>query len=132
MTGIDTNILYYSIDNSDEKKHRISVNIIEDVFHHPTQFKIALQAIAELNYAIGRKNYKALKLASELSETLLGFSEIIVHYTEKELRLSIMEPKLFDALMSYTYATSGCSAVYTENIKDMPKLKGLKFINPFL
>ena len=132
MTGIDTNILFYAIDNSDEKKHRISLRIIEDILRNSEQYKISLQAIAELNYAVARKNKNAAKLASELSETLLAHSGMIVHYTEKELRLAINESKLFDALLTYTYVTSGCHEIYSENLKDMPKVKGVKFINPFL
>lgn len=132
MTGVDTNILFYAIDNSDERKHRISIKIIEDIIRNPRNYKISLQAIAELNHAVARKNKNAAKLASELSEALLAFSDMIVHYSEKELRLAIIENRMFDALLAYTYATSGCNEVCTENIKDMPKLKGMKFINPFL
>lgn len=100
MTGVDTNILFYAIDNSDEKKHRISVKIIEDILRNPEQYKISLQAIAELNYAVARKNKNAAKLASKLSEALLGFSAMIIHYSEKELRLAIQENNLFDALLA--------------------------------
>lgn len=131
MTGIDTNVLYYAIDNSDEAKHLAAVRIIEEIISRPIHFKISLQAIAELNHAVARKNKNAAILAAELSETLLTFPELIVHYTEKELRLAMLENKLFDALLAYTYATSGCNIIWTENVKDMPKLKGIKFINPF-
>ena len=130
MTGIDTNILFYSIDNSDERKHRIALKIVEDIFRTPGSYRVSLQAVAELNYAVARKNKNAAKLAAELSEALLTSSSA-VHYTEKELRLAMNEGKLFDALLAYTYATSGCHEIFTENIKDMPQLKGVKFVNPF-
>ena len=132
MTGLDTNILFYAIDNSDEVKHLKSIRIIQEVINKPADFKVSLQVIAELNYAVKRKKQAASRLASELSEALLSFPETTVHYTEKELRLALTENKLFDALMAYTYVMCGCTTIYTENLKDMPKLKSIKFINPFL
>lgn len=132
MTGLDTNILFYAIDNSDEIKHRKSLLIIQELIKNPADFKVSLQVIAELNYSVKRKKQAAASLASELSEAVLSFPELIVNYTEKELRLALMENKLFDALMAYTYITCGCTTIYTENIKDMPKLKSIKFVNPFL
>ena len=131
MIGIDTNILFYSIDNSDETKHQISLKIIEDLFQHPDNYKVSLQVLAELNSSIRRKNNKAMNLASELSMTILKLKECIISYKEDEFKLALNEPHLFDALIAHTYASAGCTRIITENLKHMPKIKGVKFVDPF-
>lgn len=102
MIGIDTNILFYSIDNSDETKHQISLKIIEDLFQHPANYKVSLQVLAELNSSIRRKNNKAMNLASELSMTILKLKECIISYKDDEFKLALNEPHLFDALIAHT------------------------------
>ena len=131
MIGIDTNILLYSIDNSNEEKHAKALEIIEDIFRNPENYCISLQVLSEFAYVINKKYRKAKSLAKELIIYLLNSGVKIVNYSEKELLLAMQHKKVFDALIAYTYYLSGCNTLLTENKKDMPKIKELKIVNPF-
>lgn len=131
MTGIDTNVLFYAIDNSDQQKHQTALQLVSTLFQQPSDYKVSVQALAELNYAVSRKQAKASALAEALSNAVMNLPELLTNYTAKELRLALGEKKLFDALIAYTYAASGCDTVLTENLKDMPKLMNVKFIDEF-
>ncbi len=131
MIGIDTNILLYSIDNSDKEKHAKALEIIEDLFNNPQNYCISLQVLSEFAYVINKKYRKARSLAKELIIHLLNSKAKIINYSEKELLLSINHKNLFDALIAYTYHLSGCDTLLTENKKDMPRIKEFKLVNPF-
>ena len=130
--GIDTNILYYMIDNTEKEQHNKAIEILKDVMSNPGRYMFSLQVLAELISAVKKKNYKeALEDTYKLIEYLLNSPSIKVSYTLNEFRLSYRHSKIWDALIAYTYFLNGCRILYTENIDDMPKIEGLKYVNPF-
>lgn len=129
--GLDTNILYYSISSDEKAKHKKSTQIIEELIEKPYNFMISYQAIAELNHAI-RKNENLKDLAIELTNNILDTFKTIPHYSKTEINLSLGKKPFFDSLMAHTYYNNGCNKIFTENIKDMPKIENLEYINPYL
>ena len=130
--GIDTNILYYMIDNTEKEKHDKAIEILKDIILNPDQYMFSIQVLAELVSAVKKKgNEDALQDTYKLIDYLLNSPSVKVSYTLNEFKLSYRHDKLWDALIAYTYFLNGCRILYTENIDDMPNIEGLKYINPF-
>ena len=130
--GIDTNILYYMIDNTDREKHARAINILRDIMSNPARYMFSLQVLAELINAVKKKRHEeALEDTYKLVDYILNSPSIKVSYTLNVFRLSYRHDKLWDALIAYTYFLNGCRILYTENIDDMPNIEGLIYINPF-
>ncbi len=132
MIGIDTNILFYSLDNSDVEKHRVAVRIVRDILEHPGRYSVSLQVLGELAYTLHRKaGGEALETGLELIDRILRIPVSKPVYGEVEIRLSLRHRRFWDALLAYTYLNAGCTKVYTENIGDMPRIGGLEYVDPF-
>ena len=120
------------IDNSDPRKHEIAYNIFVDMLNIPSKYIISIQVLSELINSIRLKNRKALKLSYELINNIIEIHIKIVSYDLEIFKLSIYEENIWNALMAYTYALNNASEILTENIRDMPNIKGVKYINPFV
>ena len=131
MIGIDTNILFYFFDNTPEK-HEKAKEIILEIFKNPTNYRISTQVVLELNNSTRKKLGKNNEKVVELSQEVLSSDDLLVSYSQKELALALSHKNIFDALIAYTYTFNGCSIIYTENGKDMPKIDGVEYVNPFL
>jgi len=132
LIGIDTNILFYALDNSDPVKHRVALDIIRDLFEHPGRYSVSLQVLGELAYTLHRKaGGEALETGLELINRILVMPVDKPVYGGAEIRLSLRHRRFWGALLAYTYFNNGCSEVYTENIGDMPRIEGLRYVDPF-
>jgi len=130
LTGLDTNILIYAIDNKAGGKHEKAVEVIEQALKHPAEYIISSQVLAETIYVVKRKYPAATPLAQTLAYTFTRILRV-VHYTHLEvLQASQSPPRYFwDRLLAYTYLNNGADTIITED--ERPYKGILKTINPF-
>ncbi len=119
------------IDNSDPRKHEIAYNIFIDMLNRPNEYIISIQVLSELINSIRIKNGRALELAYELINNIIGMPVKIVSYDLEVFKLSFYEENIWDALVAYTYALNNADEILTENVRDMPNIKSVEYINPF-
>ncbi len=131
-TGIDTNILVYAIDSADERKHKIAVEILEDLHENPERYSVALQVIAELIYVTQRKYPEMFDLAVKLALILLKHPKVDrPKYSEDIIGIAISaKGNFWDAVLAYTYLASGVKKILTENVEDFANLP-IEAENPF-
>ncbi len=118
LTGIDTNILIYAIDNKAGEKHEKAVEVIEQVLKHPREYIISSQVLAETIYVVKRKYPAATPLAQTLAYTLTRILRV-VHYTHLEVLQASQSPLryLWDRLLAYTYLNNGFGIHLSEDEK---------------
>ncbi len=129
--GLDTNILVYMIDSTDEDKHKRALSLLEDILRNPSEYAVTTQVVAEFLYVVKKKLPVALDDALLLIERLHAKGTIIGSYTIKEVLQAIKHsPKRFwDALIAYTYLSHNIKTILTENTEDFKNI--INAINPF-
>lgn len=133
---IDTNIIVYSNDKTEENKYLIVQDFMKKALTNYDIF-VSAQNLAEFARIITEKvsnpiNYKkANKLVNNYS---LAFKTI--NYSEKTILKALWIKNEFklhfrDALLVATMEENNVETIITENEKDFKKVKWLKVINPF-
>ncbi len=133
---VDTNILIYSVLESDEKKHRIANDIVKDLVRSE-EFVLSSQNLAEFCRVLLEKNKPRVE-SFELRNLVLGFLRFssFISYSEMtvlEALSSCDEYKVnfFDALLIASMKENGIVNIMTENVSDFSRVPWLKVINPF-
>jgi predicted nucleic acid-binding protein len=128
--AIDTNILLYALDDFYPEKQNISIQIIAD------KPLFCSQTMSEfINVCLRRWKFPKDKVA-ELITTFLQQAEY-VPVTEQMLAKSVQimdkyDFQLFDAIIVASALESGCTILYSEDMKHGQLIeKKLKIINPF-
>ena len=132
---IDTNIIFYSLDDRDPVKHTVAKKILKRAFIEGAV--VSTQNLAEFFYQSKKKfSPENLETSRSLALAILG-SELIekVSYTENTMSKCIFKCKkehdFWDLVIYYTMLENGITTIITENESDFEGLKGIKIINPF-
>ncbi len=130
--GLDTNVIIYALDNSDEEKHRKAVRIIEDLFENPSNYAVAVQTLTEAVYVVKRKYPPALETLLQLIDLISSTPGIkTIQYGAEDVINASRHKNFWDALLAYTYLRAGISTIITENTKDYSNLP-VRAENPFM
>ncbi|MDO8428678.1 MAG: PIN domain-containing protein [Candidatus Diapherotrites archaeon] len=132
---IDTNILFYALDNSDSRKHKIAKELVKKGFKENAY--ISTQNVSEFYYLCKRKlTMEQLENAKLVALAVLKSSNWIkISYSENTVWNVIQKdnPKhdFWDLLIYFTMLEQGVTKIFTENEKDFNQFSGIEVINPF-
>ena len=136
---IDTNILVYAYDCTDQKKHKLAQQLLEKCWKKEVFFAISSQNLAEFFIIITKKVPSPIPVeeAQQIITDICSFSTWkILHYTERTLSKAITlyqkkQKHFWDALITATMLEAGITTIYTENVGDFQQFDTLTVINPF-
>ncbi|MBI2675264.1 MAG: PIN domain-containing protein [Candidatus Aenigmarchaeota archaeon] len=136
---IDSNILIYTVDSSERKKHNISKQLVKAIFNGEKKAVVSNQILAEFFFIATHKIERPI--SPEEAETVVNaiiFSEswIKVNYGLGTIRRAmglVKEHKasFWDALIGATMHEAGVFKIYTENVKDF-QMPGIEAESPFV
>ncbi|MFH1587952.1 MAG: PIN domain-containing protein [Candidatus Diapherotrites archaeon] len=133
---LDTNILVYAFDTSENIKHKKCKKLISDCFEGERNFYISNQVLAEFVSVMLTKikiKYPQEKMKKRIQEINSIDSWKKINYstnTIESLLTKQMKTSFWDALIAETMKESLVFTIYTENIKDFEKIEGIKAVNP--
>lgn len=133
MTFIDSNVLVYSIDSRDARKHQMARAIISKA-KNSGDYLISAQVLNEF------ANVALRKLGIAKPQTLIALEKfsiiravpVLPEWTPEAIR--IMERygiQFFDSLLLAAAAANGCDEILTEDLADGQVYCGVKAVNPF-
>ena len=136
---VDTNILVYAYDLTDQKKHNIARELLEKCWKKEIVYAISSQNLAEFFIIVTKKIPSPLSIeeAEQIIKDICSFSSWkILHYTEKTLQQAIIlfkeqKKHFWDALITATMLEAGITNIYTENEEDFKRFDKLTVTNPF-
>lgn len=129
-SAVDTNILLYALDNYYPDKQLIAIQIIAD---NPIFCSQSLSEFA--NVCLRKWKFPKATVAELIKTYLKQCSYIPVSEPIVLVALKIMNKydfQLFDSMIVASAIESGCSTLYSEDMRDGQIIeKQLKIINPF-
>ncbi|MBS3168412.1 PIN domain-containing protein [Candidatus Woesearchaeota archaeon] len=136
---VDSNILVYAHENSDVRKHKKSMSLLEKCWKKEIVLALSLQNLSEFYVVITIKfkNQVDKNVAEEIIKEIIEFDNWIkIKPKETTLIKAIhlsneYSIEYWDALIAATMIENNITYIYTENVKDFSKIKELKIINPF-
>ncbi|NYZ77296.1 PIN domain-containing protein [Candidatus Micrarchaeota archaeon] len=133
---IDSNILVYAADNSDERKHETAKRVIERTLNEGTGV-ISLQNLVEFARVVTEKVKNPLSF-DEAREMALEFSDSfeVLTYDQKTVGEALhfasrYRIHFFDALLVATMEENLIKGIITENEDDFKGIAWLNVSNPF-
>lgn len=132
--SFDTNILIYSIDLRDTRKHQTCRRIVNRCAQG--NGAVALQCLSEFYQASTRKSILPHALASGVVEEARSAMRVVPP-SEADLVRAMQYHQLhklqfFDALMRCTIERAGCTTFFSEDFQHNRTIGTLKIVNPFL
>lgn len=136
---IDTNILIYYYDITDQQKHTIAKHLIDACWKKEKNYALTAQTLAEFFVITTRKieNKLSVEQAESIIEDIVSFSQWkIFSYDHSTILKAVSLYKknkrhFWDALIAATMIQNTISTIYTENITDFEQIELIKPINPF-
>ncbi|NQV91406.1 PIN domain-containing protein [Candidatus Woesearchaeota archaeon] len=136
---IDSNVLVYAYDKTDEKKHETAFNLMKKCWGQKVQYAISVQNLAEFMVIITKKVPQPLPIetAQEIINDIIEHSGWkVLHYDEKILKDALMlyritQKHFWDTMIAATMLESKVFHIYTENVKDFKEYKHITVVNPF-
>lgn len=130
---IDSNIFLYSLDSSDKKKQKQAEEILKNLADN-YKICISTQVLNEV-YAVATRKLGIDPLTTKDYLRLLNnFDVVLVTQTiiESAIDCSILNRvSYWDALMIAAAESAKCKVIFTEDMQDKGKLRGVSIINPF-
>jgi len=134
---VDTNILIYSFDRLDKRKHEAAVDLLTEIVEK-NEIIVSAQVINEFIVVMISKVTHPLsleKVESYINKFRQVFNVCPIEMADCIKALSILKRYRFnywDSLIVAAALKSGCSTLYTEDMQDGQIIeKKLKIINPF-
>lgn len=130
---IDTNILIYSLDNSDETKKNSARNMLKNLIKNH-QLVISTQVIQEFYITATKKLNVDVIIAKSIINSFQNFEIVTVNFDfiNNAIDCSILNMLSFwDSLIIVSAQFSKCSEIYTEDLNSGQNILGVKIINPF-
>jgi len=135
---IDTNILVYSYDASEQEKNEICVSLIKKAWMQEITYAIALQNLSEFYVIVTKKieqplpAEKAKKIVKDMidfnSWHVISFNEdTVINAIDISVKFKI---HYWDSLLCATMKHNGITGIYTENEKDFKKIPWITVENP--
>ncbi len=136
---VDSNILVYAYDNTNQKKHMLARKLLEKCWKKEIHLVISAQNLAEFFVIVTKKvpNPLSIEQAEEIISDITTFSHWkTLHYSHKTLLDAITLYKktkkhFWDGLIVATMLESNILNIYTENVKDFQNYPNLIVVNPF-
>ena len=133
---IDSNVLIYAYDRSDNVKHKKAVELLSKCWEGKIMLAISAQNLAEFFVVVTTKLKPALSIreAEQIVQDIVDFSHWkVLSYNEHVLLKAIKMHKthFWDALIAATMLEHGIFTIYTENTADFSQFANIKAINPF-
>lgn len=132
---IDSNILVYAIDTSNQRKHATANKLIFDLIEAGSSV-LSTQNLAEFSRALERAKPPVLYNQISLYVSQLTKTFQIINYTQKTVIQALQIASnyrihFFDALLAATMEENSITEIVTENEKDFSKIPWLSVHNPF-
>jgi len=132
---VDTNLLVYSVNPAEGKKCKKAVAAIVELIKQQ-EFCVSAQNLAEFCRVMGEKA-KPAQSQDNIKQWVRAFRRCgeVFHYTGSSVHSALAISKtdnihFFDALLVATMRENGVDEIWTENVKDFKKVRGLKVKNP--
>jgi predicted nucleic acid-binding protein len=129
---LDTNILVYTVDQSDKKKHARAQQALQDAF--PTQDLIISTQVLQEFYVACTKKLKIPALETkELLHCFSHFQTIVITpiMIEQAIDCSILHRLSFwDALIIISAETAKCTQIWSEDLNTEQVIRGITIRNP--
>ncbi len=135
---VDTNILAYAFDKSDENRRGRCASLVRAGFQGDAEYYISNQVLGELFVVL--TSYVGRPLSKERAALVVsGFIDSSrwrkVNYTHLTVKramqdLQTISTSFWDMLIAETVRDAGIRTVYTENQKDFRKIPWIQIKNP--
>ena len=129
---VDTNILFYSVDNDGSVRHRQARELLARL--PADRFYVSTQVLLELASATRNK----LKLTgNDLLKALdfNGVAHVLITTADDVMAaVRLMEQasiSIWDAMIVVAPAKGGCDTLYTEDLNHGQVIAGVRVVNPF-
>ena len=133
LSTFDTNILIYSIDHRDSRKHLIAKRIVDGFLG--LDGMVMLQCLNEFYAAATKKRLMsgmdAMEVVQAVRESLDIVAPAEIDLVEAIAASQTHQIPFFDALMWATAKRVGCTTLITEDFQDGRVLGSVTFRNPF-
>jgi len=135
---IDTNILVYAYNTSEENKHIVAKGIVTEIWNKGGGV-ITLQNLSEFFVVVTKKVEHPLSINDAriiINDIINSTKWLIIDRDDKILLKSIELVEntgihLWDALIAACMLENGIGVIVTENENDFNKINGIQVINPF-
>ncbi|MBU0635878.1 PIN domain-containing protein [Candidatus Micrarchaeota archaeon] len=136
---VDTNILVYAHDSSENEKHTKAQQIFKECYEGNRQLAFSTQTLSEFFAVITRKIKKPVSTANAqiIISTILNFNGMTTTVIQPDTILAATQTHkttgvhYWDCLIAETAKANGIHNILTENTKDFKKISGIKAKNPF-
>lgn len=131
---LDTNVLAYSVDQTDMAKNGRAVSIVQSALKRKSEFAISVQILTEFcNVALRKLSMPHDSVLDFLRmfrkiETVLPDANLVVRGVEIRARYGI---QYYDSLMVAAAERIGAAEIWTEDLTDGQMYCGVKTVNPF-
>ena len=132
MTFLDTNVLVYAADDTDEVKHRRAYELVVRAIRGEP-FMVSAQVLNEFAFVMYRK-FK--RTDDEVAAYLRSFRPIHTVALEPEFSCRAVDIKVryglqyYDSLLLATAEANGCDEFYSEDLNAGQDYCGMKAVNP--
>lgn len=134
---VDANILVYAHQRQHDERANTARKILTDCFAGKSRLVISNQVLGEFCRVARHKLDNPIpdqEIAAIIQDISASPDWVVLNYTSTTV-LSAMKadhPTFFwDGVIAQTMLENGITKIYTENVKDFSKIKGLKAVNPF-
>lgn len=132
----DTNILYYTFDETEPEKKKVSEKLIEKVFNQEIIGVVSNQVLGELFNSSPRLRIPLDKIKVLIKYLVASEKWYKINYTQYTVERAMnnfekSKSPFWDLLIGETMKENGVTEIVTENEKDFEKIPGIKVTNPF-
>ena len=137
---VDTNILAYAFDESDEKRRRPCADLVKAGFQGEAEYCLSNQVLSELFVVLTKQVGRPLS-KEKAALVVSGFADSSkwkkLNYTHLTVRkalqdLQTISTSFWDILIAETMREAGIRLVYTENERDFRRIPWVQIENPLL
>lgn len=133
----DTNILIYTLDDSDSQKTEIARRLVRQHIANDCAC-ISFQVVQEcLNVAIrqAKTSLNAQQAEQLLTNMLMPLVQVYPSHNLYQVAIRLYtryQLSFYDALIIAAALEAGCKILYSEDLQHMQDIEGMCIINPFL
>ena len=133
MTFIDTNVVVYASDPSDQRKNELAVEILADAFDND-KYVISSQVLNEfVNTALNKLKKTDEEVVGHLRQLkTMRVVPLSAEWLERAIEIrSRYDLQFYDSLLLAAAEALGCDEFLTEDLNDGQMYGNVKAVNPF-
>ena len=133
MTFIDTNVVVYASDPSDQRKNELAVEILADAFDND-KYVISSQVLNEfVNTALNKLKKTDEEVVGHLRQLkTIRVVPVSDEWLERAIEIrSRYDLQFYDSLLLAAAEALGCDEFLTEDLNDGQIYGSVKVVNPF-